>query len=517
MPSGPFIPLLGFAPDLDPSQPGVIVDCQFLLPTLKGMKAANRPTPARLPVLPAQTTGAATVVLLSGTARAFAGMPTKLYEAVSNAWVDVTRVSLTSFEWAAGDPLDAHMTEPALQVAGTPIPYTGTVDNTWRFAQFGNVTIATNGADPLQQSNTNGPFADIAGAPVAALLDVTQGFVFVANTTDATYGQRPDSWYCSALYDQTKWVPDIGTQCATGRLIDTPGPNTACKALGSNIVIYKATSFYYGVYQGPPIIWAFTVVSNNIGVPTQEAVVNIGTAHLFVGNDNFYKYDGTRPEPIGDQLKEWFFANRNPSATFRMRSMYDQRASLVYWFFVSTNSPDGKTLDRGIVFNFRANKWGRADYTVESVFDNISGQMTYDQMGTFYPTWDQLPAVAYESPFWVQYERVPSVIDTTHQVQTLTGAATVSGFKTGEMGDDEDYTDLQYVRLRCLNDPDSGLMSAQHRETLGSNDFQTTTNPYVDGKFDCDVSARWHAFTFVFQGDAEITGYKPTAVKDGEQ
>ena len=67
-----------------------------------------------------------------------------------------------------------------------------------------------------------------------------------------------------------------------------------------------------------------------------------------------------------------------------MRSMYDQRASLVYWFFVSINSTDGKTLDRGIVYNFRANKWGRADYKVESVFDNITGQMTYDQMGTFY-------------------------------------------------------------------------------------------------------------------------------------
>ena len=56
-----------------------------------------------------------------------------------------------------------------------------------------------------------------------------------------TYGQRPDSWYCSALYNQADWVPNIATQCATGRLIDTPGPNTACKALGSNIVIYKGT------------------------------------------------------------------------------------------------------------------------------------------------------------------------------------------------------------------------------------------------------------------------------------
>ena len=102
---GPVIPLVGFAPDRDPSQPGVIVDCQFLLPTVKGMKAAPTPTPARLPVLPAQLTGAATVTLLTGNARAFVGMPTQLYEAVASAWVNVTRVSLSTFNWAAGDPL----------------------------------------------------------------------------------------------------------------------------------------------------------------------------------------------------------------------------------------------------------------------------------------------------------------------------------------------------------------------------------------------------------------------------
>ena len=80
--------------------------------------------------------------------------------------------------------------------------------------------------------------------------------------------------------------------------------------------------------------------------------------------------------------------------------------------------------------------------------------------------------MSYDSPFWVQYERVPSIIDPTHTVQTITGAATLSGFKTGEVGDDEAYTDLQYVRLRCIDDPTSGTMYGQHRESLGASDFE---------------------------------------------
>lgn len=523
----PFIPLAGFAPDLDPTQPGVIVDCQFLLPTLKGMKAAAQPVAASYPALPAKASGAATVLLLNGTIRAFVGMAAAIYEAVSGTWKDVTRGAAPGAQVAAGDPLNASM-KPELTVEQVQerdadgnikalVPYTGTDDNTWRFAQLGNCTLAVNGANVIQQSISAGPFADIAGAPVAKCIDVAQGFVMVAYTTDATNGERPDAWWCCALYNQANWVPDIGTQCATGRLIDTPGANTACRALGSNFVIYKDSSLYYGTYQNAPLIWAWNCVSNNIGAPSQEAVINIGTAHVFLGNDNFYIFDGTRPQPIGDEVKEWFFANRLPSAMYRMRSMHDQRASLVYWFFVSVNSADGITLDRGLVFNYRARKWGRADYKLEAVFEEVVGQITWNSLGSKYATWDDLPKVAYNSPFWVQSSRVPAIIDTTHKVQTLTGRATTSGFRTGEIGDDEAYTDLQYVRLRCVDDPDAGTMAGLHRQTLGSTDYETSQNVLADGKFDCDVSARWHALAFAFTGDVEVTGYAPQAVKDGEQ
>ena len=186
---GPVIPLVGFAPDRDPSQPGVIVDCQFLLPTVKGMKAAPTPTPARLPVLPAQTTGAATVVLLSGNARAFVGMPTQLYEAVANAWVDVTRVSLSTFNWAAGDPFDAHMEKPEVtledaRAAGTPIPYTGTAGKHMALCAI-RQRVGAEQRRPVAAKQPHGAvFGHTRGAGGAAA-GVTQGFVFVANTTDA--------------------------------------------------------------------------------------------------------------------------------------------------------------------------------------------------------------------------------------------------------------------------------------------------------------------------------------------
>ena len=513
---GQYVALSGFAPDLDPTTPGVITACEQLIPTLIGMRGAASPVPAQgLPPVPDDVTGAATVVLLNGTSRAFAGTPTKLYEATSNAWIDVTRQGTTTGVNVAS-PLDAvmHRMGPTPDPAAA-IDYTGTPSNIWRFAQLGNATLAVNGADVLQQSITSGSFEDIPGAPVAALLDVTQGFVFVASTNDPTYGERPDAWWCSALYDQMDWTPNIATQCATGRLIDTPGANTACRALGSNVVIYKDRSFYFGTYQGPPIVWAFNVVSNEIGAPTQEAVISIGTAHVFLGNDNFYVFDGTRPQPIGDPVKEWFFADRNPAMDYVMRSMHDQRSSLVYWFYVSMRSPDGVTIDAGIVYNYRANKFGHVAYQLEATFDHIVGQMTWDDLGTFYDTWDDLPAVAYNSPFWVSASRVPSIITPARVVATLTGPSTASILQTGEIGDDEAYSDLQYVRIRCKTDPASASMSGLHRNSLGSSEYTTSQTTIHDGQCDVDVSARWHRVAFAFAGDVEILGYTPTLIPDG--
>jgi hypothetical protein len=515
---GPFIPLLGFAPDLDPTTPGVILNCEMLLPTLIGMKGAASEVAAKgLPAVPAVVTGAATVELLDGALRAFAGTATAIYEAATSTWVDVTRQSGTSTVRNAADPLDAVMEKLEAPELTADVPYTGTVSNVWRFAQLGNATLATNGADPLQQSISAGPFENIPTAPVAVLLDVTQGFVFVANVNDATYGDRPDGWWCSGLYDQTIWTPNIATQCATARLIDTPGACTACKALGSNIVIYKGNSFYYGTYQGPPVIWGFVVVSNQVGTPVQEAVVSIGTAHIFLGNDNFYVYDGTRPQPIGDPVKQWFFADRNPAVDYIMRSMHDKTNALVYWFYVSMHSPDGQTIDSGIVYNYRANKWGHVAYQLEAVFDHVVGQMTWDDLGMFYTTWDDLPDVAYNSPFWVSASRVPAIIDAQHMVQTLTGPSMSSALQTGFIGDDEAYSDLQYVRIRCRTDPASALMAGMHSVTLGSSEFETSQTTMHDGQFDVDVSARWHSLVFAFTGDVEILGLTPTAVQDALQ
>jgi hypothetical protein len=173
--------LTGFAPDLDPTAPGILVDCDGIVPTVQGLAAAASLAPTGLPALAAAPIGAYATTLLDGTKRFFASTATAIYEAGAASWADRSR--------GGG--------------------YTGTQRH--RFAVFGNVVLATNRSQPIQAASAGGSFADIATAPAASVLVSVSGFVMALDTTDGTYGDRPDGWWCSGLRDQTIWTPALAT------------------------------------------------------------------------------------------------------------------------------------------------------------------------------------------------------------------------------------------------------------------------------------------------------------------
>jgi hypothetical protein len=124
--------LIGFAPDLPQDTPGIFQDCENVIPTLYGFKAAASPVNAGLPALAAPALGSALISRLDGTDRQFVGTASAMYENVSGAWSNVSR--------------------PGGYALGT--------SGTWRFAGFGNESLAVNGTDVLQTS-LDGSFTNV--------------------------------------------------------------------------------------------------------------------------------------------------------------------------------------------------------------------------------------------------------------------------------------------------------------------------------------------------------------------
>jgi hypothetical protein len=476
------IPFSGFFPDADDHSEGVITDCTMMLPSLRGYKGAPSVI-LETPALAAACRGATYVVKLDGTTRLFAGTQTKLYEYASSVWGDVS---------AVGD-------------------YTGSADSVWRFAQFGDVTIAVNLTDATQKSVSTGDFSALSGAPKALVIDTVGGFVMVGNYN--TGSAVLDGVYWSAYLDYTDWTADIATQCGNLRLLDTPGAITALKRLGQYAVAYKENSLYLGVNNGPPTLWGFNLISGEIGTFSQESIVSVETAHFFIGPSDIYLFDGSRPQPIGDGIREWFYADLSIELAYKIRGVHDKQNSLIYWYYPSIASTGN--LDSCIVFNYKSRKWGRANRSVEVCLEYLTGATTYAGLETDYPTYDAFPDVSYGSPFWTATTPNMAVFDTTHTLGTLTGPSLTSSLTSGAIGDDMQLTMISRVQPRFVNDPTSGTMTNYYRMTDGASYTTDATIAMNSGRFDVMRDARWHKFKTDYVGDVEVVGQSYHLVPGG--
>lgn len=477
-----FATLTAFSPDLDETLPGIIKDCKNMVPTIRGYACAPAGIDAGMNALASAALSAAVLTRLDASNRIVIGTKTALYEKSGSAWVDVSRTG----------------------------GYGASEDFPWRFAQFGDASLAVNKSDRIQRS-VSGAFADVAGSPTASVMCTVSGFVMVGNTNDGV-SDDADRWWCSAYLDETDWTPAIATQCTTGRLVDTPGAITAMRRLGDDVVAYKDRSMYLGRYSGPPEVWRFALVPGEIGCASQEAVVDIGTAHLFIGGDDVYLYQaGALPQPIGAGIREWLFGDIEKMYANRIRHSLDRDNALVYWFYPRNGA--GGRLNGCVAYNYKTDKWGVAHMDVECAIEHITGGYTWDTLPV--TTWDSWPEVAYDSPFWTSATRVQAYIGTDHRLYSLTGVAAQASFTTGVFGEENRYTLLSRATLRYLKRPQSAEMENMYQDHLGGAWMVDSRTPEVNGRFDVLRAAPWHKARFTLCGDFEITGIDVVAKPAG--
>jgi hypothetical protein len=470
--------LIGYAPDLDQTVQGVITDCSAYVPTEKGMQSAPSAQDPGIAALAATCFGAAAVRKLDNSTRVIAGSATKLYELSALAWTDRTRA-------VGGD-------------------YTLGSDSFWRFAQFGDTTLAAAKSDTLQASSSVA-FANVTGSPKAAIVETVGNFVFLCDTNEATYGDSPNRWWCSAIRDHTDWTPSIATQSATNTLVSAPGKIFAAKRFGDQIVVYKERAMYVGTYVGAPLIWDFQQVPGEAGCSSQEAVVNIGNAdnpvHIFMGADDFWRFDGARPVPLGGPLRKTVYADLSSAYAYRIKTLHDRVNSRVYFLYPS-RAGNG-TIDSCVVYHYRNNTWGRDDRSIEAALEYVSGGLTYDTWDVPYPTYNNLPTdISYDSPFWTSGQTTPGFFNTSHKLLSLDGVAGNSSFTLGDLGDDDNFYLLNRVKPRWLTKPTSATMTNYYKNNEGDALTTDATTTMSSSRFDVLRSARWHRLQFNLVGDS---------------
>lgn len=488
------VPLLGYAPDLDSTTPGVLPNCAALIPSLKGMVGAPSPQNTALPALASACRNASVLRKLDDSTRFFAGTASKLYEAGASSWTDVTRAS-------GGD-------------------YSVPNDGSWSFAQFGEQSLAINKADILQVTST-GAFADAASdAPKASIVATANNFILLFDVDDQGTvfdgADRPNGWW--AARTSTTWTPSIANESYTGDLKSTPGKIRAGKRFGQAVIAYKDRSMYQGIYIGQSG-WDFQLIPGEAGAMSQSVVVDVGTAdnpiHLFMGFEDFYQFDGSRPVSIGTPLTKTVFGELNKSFSYGAKALHDRVNKRVYFYYPTSASA---TPDKCVVYNYKTGKWGRDDRSIEAAVEYITAGLSYDDLGTSYATYGDLPSLSYDSSFFTSGYPSPAVFNTAHVVQTLDGESATSSLTTWDAGADEVVSLLSRLQPKFLTKPSSATGTNYYRSNLGDSltaDQMVTMD--AKGRFDFLRSANWHRAVLSFIGNVEMAGLRADIQEDGDE
>ncbi len=485
------IPLIGYAPDLPSFTPGAITNCSSLVPSLKGMKGAPSPQTTTLAALSAACYGSAVVRKLDNSTRLIAGTLTTLEEGQSTTWTDRSR---TSSAYALGS------------------------ETRWRFAMSGDTVIAAAKTEILQSSDST-TFDDVAfNAPKGAAVEVVNNFTILVDVEDQggiyDSADRPHGWWAARTI--SNWTPSIANEAYTGDLTSTPGKCRAVKRFGQQAIIYKDRSMYTLTYVGQSG-WEANLIPGEAGAVSQEVVIDVGTAdnpiHLFMGAEDFYRFDGARPVSIGSPLTKTVFGEVNKSLAYVSMALHDRVEKNVYFFYPVGNSGYP---DKCVVYNYKTNQWGRDDRTVQAVIQYVQPGITYDELGDHYNTYDDFPTQSYDTAFWSAGYESPAIFNTSNIVQTLDGPPLNSAMILGDYGADESEQLFSRAQPLFTTKPSQATMTNYYRSNLGD-DLTVDDTVVMDskGRFDVLRVANWHRPSFEFTGPVEFSAVRLDMQVDG--
>jgi hypothetical protein len=148
------------------------------------------------------------------------------------------------------------------------------------------------------------------------------------------------------------------------------------------LCVYLPREIWVGEYTGIGSgIIRFNRIVQGCGNQYQYSLCSVRDAqgqhlHYFIGEDNFYAFDGFRSAtPFGDDIKDYFFndISTNPDLRYRTYSYVDRTRQEIWFVYVSNQSSGA--FDSAIVFNYREKIWWPA--SVEDVHSFHPGLQTY--------------------------------------------------------------------------------------------------------------------------------------------
>jgi len=149
-----------------------------------------------------------------------------------------------------------------------------------------------------------------------------------------------------------QWVPSITNQSGEFRLTHGSYIVSAQVARVENL-IWTDSCLYSMQYLGPPYVYQFNVLMDNISIISPNAAITVNNNTYWMGLDKFYIYNGVVDTLVCD-LKQYVFEDLNPSQNAQVFVGGNSGYNEVWWFYCSE---DSTTINRYVIYNYLDKVW----------------------------------------------------------------------------------------------------------------------------------------------------------------
>jgi hypothetical protein len=152
--------------------------------------------------------------------------------------------------------------------------------------------------------------------------------------------------------NQYQWVPQVTNQAGEFRLSNGSYIMQAI-ATRQEILVWTDSCLYSMQYLGPPYVWKFEILMDNISVMSPKSMITINNVTYWMGTDKFYIYSG-RVETLPCSLRQYIFDDINQSQAYQIFCGGNEGYNEVWWFYCSGNS---STVDKYVIYNYLDRVW----------------------------------------------------------------------------------------------------------------------------------------------------------------
>jgi hypothetical protein len=222
----------------------------------------------------------------------------------------------------------------------------------------GNLTF-TNRAELLSSSGAGAYDTDADCPTIASFITVSDASRFViafgvnGYTTDPNPTQQDPMlirWSDQESYQV--WTPAITNQAGSFRL-SSGSYIVAQQQTRQEILVFTDAALYSMQYLGPPFVWGFNILADNISIISPNAVATANNVTYWMGLDKFYAYSG-RVETLPCSLRQYVFGDINTTQSSQFFAGTNEGYSEVWWYYCSANST---VVDRYVIYNYLDQVW----------------------------------------------------------------------------------------------------------------------------------------------------------------